>query len=216
MQKSQQIGRSMIEMLGVLAIIGVLSVGGIAGYSKAMFKYRLNNTVNQMSHIIARIRLAFIGQKSYSGMGDDESDVNSVMVGADIIPPEYFMRDAKGNIVKPYAFKNPFKGSLKIRYNDKLKEGDKAAFALRYDFIPKPACIELATTPWDATNDTGYIGVVINVPAPQELRQNNCISTPINRMGSAIHCAKDGIMLKEAAAHACSDVKNNYLEFFFY
>ena len=27
-------GRSMIEMLGVLAIIGVLSVGGIAGYSK--------------------------------------------------------------------------------------------------------------------------------------------------------------------------------------
>ena len=27
-----QSGRSMIEMLGVLAIIGVLSVGGIAGY----------------------------------------------------------------------------------------------------------------------------------------------------------------------------------------
>ena len=27
-----QNGRSMIEMLGVLAIIGVLSVGGIAGY----------------------------------------------------------------------------------------------------------------------------------------------------------------------------------------
>ena len=30
------VGRSMIEMLGVLAIIAVLSVGGIAGYSKAM------------------------------------------------------------------------------------------------------------------------------------------------------------------------------------
>ena len=35
-------GRSMVEMLGVLAIIGVLSVGAIAGYSKAMFKYKLN------------------------------------------------------------------------------------------------------------------------------------------------------------------------------
>ena len=34
-------GRSMIEMLGVLAIIAVLSVGGIAGYSKAMEKYKL-------------------------------------------------------------------------------------------------------------------------------------------------------------------------------
>ena len=33
---SEQSGRSMVEMLGVLAIIGVLSVGGISGYSKAM------------------------------------------------------------------------------------------------------------------------------------------------------------------------------------
>ena len=35
-------GRSMIEMLGVLAIIGVLSVGGIAGYYKAMEKFKQN------------------------------------------------------------------------------------------------------------------------------------------------------------------------------
>ena len=33
--KGAQVGRSMVEMLGVLAILGVLSVGGIAGYSKA-------------------------------------------------------------------------------------------------------------------------------------------------------------------------------------
>ena len=39
---TQAQGRSMVEMLGVLAIIGVLSVGAIAGYSKAMMKYKLN------------------------------------------------------------------------------------------------------------------------------------------------------------------------------
>jgi len=43
MFKRSQIGRSMIEMLGVLAIIGVLSVGGLAGYSKAMNKAKLND-----------------------------------------------------------------------------------------------------------------------------------------------------------------------------
>lgn len=42
--KQEQNGRSMIEMLGVLAIIGVLSVGGIAGYSKAMMKFKINKT----------------------------------------------------------------------------------------------------------------------------------------------------------------------------
>lgn len=35
-------GRSMIEMLGVLAIVGILSIGGIAGFSKAMMNYKLN------------------------------------------------------------------------------------------------------------------------------------------------------------------------------
>lgn len=50
--KNQQ-GRSMIEMLGVLAIIGVLSVGGIAGYSKAMEMWRINKTVGEYSMLVA-------------------------------------------------------------------------------------------------------------------------------------------------------------------
>lgn len=39
---NSQSGRSMVEMLGVLAIIGVLSVGGIAGYKTAMDMYKKN------------------------------------------------------------------------------------------------------------------------------------------------------------------------------
>lgn len=49
---SQETGRSMVEMLGVLAIIGVLSVGGIAGYSKAMYKQKMNKTVDIVSNIL--------------------------------------------------------------------------------------------------------------------------------------------------------------------
>ena len=41
-----QAGRSMVEMLGVLAIIGVLSIGGIAGYQIAMEKYKINEVIN--------------------------------------------------------------------------------------------------------------------------------------------------------------------------
>ena len=50
--KQNQFGRSMIEMLGVLAIIGVLSVGGIAGYSKAMEQYKINKTIEQYNYFI--------------------------------------------------------------------------------------------------------------------------------------------------------------------
>ena len=45
-------GRSMIEMLGVLAIIGVLSVGGIAGYTKAMEKIEANKQMHQIQQLI--------------------------------------------------------------------------------------------------------------------------------------------------------------------
>ena len=47
-----QSGRSMVEMIGVLAITGVLSIGGIMGYSYAMDKYRANKTINDLNIIL--------------------------------------------------------------------------------------------------------------------------------------------------------------------
>ena len=44
-------GRSMVEMLGVLAIIGVLSIGGIAGYTMAMNRYRANEIIDTASKL---------------------------------------------------------------------------------------------------------------------------------------------------------------------
>ena len=52
---TQAQGRSMVEMLGVLAIIGVLSVGAISGYSKAMMKYKLNKQAEQINQIVNAI-----------------------------------------------------------------------------------------------------------------------------------------------------------------
>ena len=52
-RQANPLGRSMIEMLGVLAIIGVLSVGGIAGYSKAMTKWKINKTIEDYNYLFA-------------------------------------------------------------------------------------------------------------------------------------------------------------------
>ena len=48
---SVQHGRSMIEMLGVLAIIAVLYVGGIAGYTKAIEMWKENNQIEQLNEL---------------------------------------------------------------------------------------------------------------------------------------------------------------------
>ena len=50
--KKIESGRSMIEMLGVLAIIGVLSIGGLAGYTMAMNRWRAANLSDYVSRCV--------------------------------------------------------------------------------------------------------------------------------------------------------------------
>lgn len=61
-------GRSMIEMLGVLAIIGVLSVGGIAGYSKAMEMYKMNKVIDEYSSVFFELQKFRINRKDTNGI----------------------------------------------------------------------------------------------------------------------------------------------------
>ena len=61
--KKIESGRSMVEMLGVLALIGVLSVAGIYGYTIAMRKYRANEIVQTAS------MLAIVAHSTDQGRG---------------------------------------------------------------------------------------------------------------------------------------------------
>lgn len=73
---NNQDGRSMIEMLGVLAIIAVLSTGGIAGYSKAMQMFKHNKWIRQIDELIFNIKDTYKSQGQYgkayaSGWSDE-------------------------------------------------------------------------------------------------------------------------------------------------
>lgn len=70
MTMKNESGRSMVEMLGVLAIIGVLSIGGIAGYTMAMNRYRANEIIDTAS------KTAIIAMTSNAGVGGDANISN--------------------------------------------------------------------------------------------------------------------------------------------
>ena len=57
----------MVEMFSVLAIIGVLSVGAMSGYSKAMMKYKLNKQAEQLSQLYTFIKNDSIKKKCETG-----------------------------------------------------------------------------------------------------------------------------------------------------
>lgn len=55
MLNNNEKGRSMLEMLSVLAIIGVLSAGGLAGYNKAMLWHKLNKHTDEITYLLATV-----------------------------------------------------------------------------------------------------------------------------------------------------------------
>ena len=66
----------MIEMLGVLAIIGVLSVGGIAGYSKAMTKFKTNKMIDEYNSIAFNLVENYPNLlKSYASITDKNAEL---------------------------------------------------------------------------------------------------------------------------------------------
>ena len=99
-------GRSMIEMLGVLAIVGVLSVGGIAGYSKAMEKWKQNKWIQQIEELIFNIKDTYKLEKQY---GKRSEDILPTLKEIGIVPQGFLNndnRDLFGNrvsvIMRPY------------------------------------------------------------------------------------------------------------------
>ena len=91
-----QSGRSMVEMLGVLAIIGVLSVGAIAGYSKAMMKYRLNKQTEQIGSILDYVNIHLDDFKR--SKTSISSNMIPVLKKLNVIPKEMIRENASSKI----------------------------------------------------------------------------------------------------------------------
>ena len=67
-QHINETGRSMVEMLGVLAVIGVLSIGGIQGYTYAMNKYRANNVLNEINMVSHQLATELVTSRNTQKM----------------------------------------------------------------------------------------------------------------------------------------------------
>lgn len=137
--KLNELGRSMVEMLGVLAIIGVLSVGALSGYSKAMMKYKLNKHAYQISQLIntmyqyqyefhsnaeLRSSLVPIFQKLNAipdGMIPVENGTNSYK---DVV----YLKDAFGSYNAPFIQGRPYNEQTWLEINAKNYAGSYIVF----------------------------------------------------------------------------------------
>ena len=133
-------GRSMIEMLGVLAIIGVLSVGGIAGYSQAMSKFKVSKTTDQVQTMVTNIRTLFAGQRAYTGLTGE----NAYTMG--------ILTDETWDSTKKEA-SNAYGGTVTLSTADNAHQ-----FDIGYEGIPDDACVRIIMSDW-GDSSSGFVGL---------------------------------------------------------
>lgn len=189
-----QRGRSMIEMLGVLAIIAVLSVGGIAGYSKAMTKFKINKTIEQITMIAHNVRTVFINEHTYDELGyiGDKSKVQDFL-NLGIITADMFDSDGVIGDDGAYTYMvNPFNGGVWINVNNEGAKEKK--FVISYGGLTSEVCTELATKDW---NILEVHNLVIN-------------GNDADTLGWADECdgEADDIIINEMQLIACPKGKN--------
>ncbi|MCQ2734671.1 MAG: hypothetical protein MJ212_01810 [Alphaproteobacteria bacterium] len=154
--KINEFGRSMIEMLGVLAIIGVLSVGGIAGYSKAMQKYRVNKAIDEITTIVTGVQRAYVNNKTSSGWKYE---------GLNVIMLETLGLIDSNKVINYNTAENVFGGRMGVfldhsYYDDEFTYAANEMFILYYGGLNKNVCISLSTQNW--YNNEGFWGMYIN------------------------------------------------------
>ena len=189
-----QSGRSMIEMLGVLAIVGVLSMGGLAGFSKMMTQYKINATMQQINIISAKLSALGSQVSSYGGL----DNANAIKLG--VVPAEA-LPDSGSDL------RNPFDGTITIFGSNLLQNGgaqDNQAYVIQYTGLPSDACIALASTNWNNSKSSSLLGIGVGSDAASKIYQG-CPGT------SAVACPEGSVTQlpmdigKARAACSCTD-----------
>ena len=139
-------GRSMIEMFGVLAIIGVLSVGGIQGYSKAMETYKINKTKRQITEIITNIQTLYMQQKDFGHL------YNTTAVQMGIVPDDLKTSVDRYGITN---ITNAFGSPVGI-----IGHREDSSYTIDFLNVTKEGCIALATADW-GNSASGLVAISI-------------------------------------------------------
>ena len=201
--KVMQCGRSMIEMLGVLAIIGGLSVGGIAGYSKAMETYKINQTKRQLTEIITNIQTLYMQQKDFNSLG------NYTAVQTGIVPDDLKTSvDRYGITNITNAFGSPV---IIAGYSD--------YYIIRFLNVTKEGCTALATADWGNSASSGLVAIGIGFITGESdtlFEENqvgkNCTSQGVDeaRYSAYYACANHLPLSPALAAQHCIDTGEDW------
>jgi len=166
MKKNEEhLGRSMVEMVGVLAIVGFLTFGGIAGYNRANEMLKFNNLRDQVSTTVANIRSVFFKFDDYSSLNE------KALINIGVLPESMISEDRKEIV-------NVMKGSVLVGPAE-TELNKNGAFIIIYNGLNAVTCRELIVLDWGDNMSTGFLAMTISKTGDLSLETSNLISKNI-------------------------------------
>lgn len=132
------LGRSMVEMLGVFAIVGVLSIGGLTAYRQAMERHQMN----QLKDFTNRIAFSIKEQCGFS---------ESCPFGTDVEKNKQLLCLTMGPDMCGEGVWSILSFMPNVRWYFTLKEvgPSSEAFFLRYNGLTNDECAALMDRNWE-------------------------------------------------------------------
>ena len=152
-QKENQRGRSMIEMMGYIAVVMTLTVS--IGYiiSKAYGDYKYSKASLQLTDLANSITKAGAIEANYA---DIVTMINTKdnKEGFNMIPSTYRVKDSEGGRTIHHAFG----GSVTIGHPG----SDTTKFAVTFNNLSRNQCIELAMKDWLQNKYADLYSITVN------------------------------------------------------
>lgn len=210
-----QSGRSLTEMLGVLAVVGVLSIAGIMGYRYAIDKYRANSTIQELTQ---RALVVSTQMKHNTALQMDElgsvTRVGYPVAAAHVAEqPSYFelsLTDVPAAVCKQILRSN-WNYPIMIKVNN-INYYNDVSICQADDEITPVMTFQFDESLDETARPTGYCDVNSECSGCDKCEDNRCVTS----CTGADRCAADydtGIELccpagRRLGGYCCTSVKN--------
>lgn len=149
MNKAMQYGRSMIEMLGVLAIIGILTVGGFNLVMKVRTHQNINEVTDNITSLAYKVRAVARDYDGLAGLYTDKAYLARAY-------PDTLEYNASSQ-----ALVDRNDVAYTVYYNGNSGEGKSILFMISASGLSTEMCLNMVSANYGTKATSGFVGMSI-------------------------------------------------------
>ena len=132
--RSEQRGYTMIEVIALIAIVGLVTGGAVKALNKAFSRYKLTRANQQLVELQRNIDRRFVARPSYEGLSLE------LLHSENLLPKD--MRYAGNKLYHRLS------GEVKLNVGRNANGDDSSTYKISFSKLPKYACVELVMQNW--------------------------------------------------------------------